>query len=64
MILLIKSVEALAKATQGGGGVTIPGDVQGKWRCGTEGHSYWAWWGWVALDNLRGFSSLCDSMVL
>ena len=31
------SVEALAQAAQGGGGVTIPGGVQEMWRCGTEG---------------------------
>jgi len=28
--------EALAQAAQGGGGVTIPGDVQEPWRCVTE----------------------------
>lgn len=36
--LLRKSSDTVAQAAQGGGGVTIPGDVQGLWRCGTEGH--------------------------
>jgi len=36
--LLRKSGEALIQAAQGGGGVTIPGSVQVKGRCGTEGH--------------------------
>ena len=36
--LLRRSGEALAQAAQGGGGVTIPGDVQEKGRCGTEGY--------------------------
>ena len=35
---LRKSGEALAQATQGGGGVTISGVVQEPCRCGTEGH--------------------------
>ena len=26
-------------AAQGSGGVTVPGSVQEKFRCGTEGHS-------------------------
>ena len=21
--------------------------VQETWRCGTEGHGQWAWWGWA-----------------
>jgi len=29
--------DALAQATQGGGGITVPGGVQEMWRCGTEG---------------------------
>ena len=29
----------MAWAAQGGGGVTVPGDVQGTCRCGTEGHA-------------------------
>ena len=36
--LLKKSDDALAQAAQGGGGVTIPEDIQETWRCGTEGH--------------------------
>ena len=35
---LRKSGEALEQAAQGGGGVTVPGGVQERWRCGTEGH--------------------------
>jgi len=34
---LRKSGELLEKAAQGGGGVTVPGDVQEMHRCGTEG---------------------------
>ena len=38
-------------AAQGGGVVTVPGGVQGTWRCGTEGCGQWAWlgmgWGWA-----------------
>jgi len=34
--LLRKSSDAAAQAAQRGGGVTIPGDVQNPWRCGTE----------------------------
>jgi len=30
--------QALEQAVQGGGGVTIPGGVQKKCRCGTSGH--------------------------
>ena len=41
------SGEALAQAAQGSGGVTVPGGVQEVWRCGTEGHGQWAWWGWA-----------------
>ena len=36
--LLRKSDEALEQPAQGGGGVTVPGGVQKKQRCGTEGH--------------------------
>ena len=36
--LLRKSSEAVAQTAQGGGGVTVPGGVQGKGRSGTEGH--------------------------
>jgi len=37
-ILHRRSGDALAWAAQGGGGVTIPGGLQEKGRCGTEGH--------------------------
>ena len=33
-----KSGKTLAQAAQGGGGVTVPGDVQETCGCGTEGH--------------------------
>ena len=38
---------AVAKAASGGGGVTIPGGVQEKYECSTEGCGQWAWWGWA-----------------
>ena len=47
----------LAKAAQGGGGVTIPGGAQEKFRCCTEGHGLVGNIGdrWmVGLDDLRG----------
>ena len=49
-----KSGEAVAQATQGGRGVTVPGGAQEPWRCGTAGHGQWAWWSWVGvgLDDL------------
>ena len=37
-------------ARGGGGGVTIPGDVQEPWRCGSEGWGQWAQWGGLGLD--------------
>ena len=37
-------------AAQGGGAVTVPGGVQGTWRCGTDGHGQW-WW-WVGVDQM------------
>jgi len=43
----LRSCEALAEAAQGGGGVTVPESVEELWRCGTEGHGQWAWWGWA-----------------
>ena len=46
LFLLRKSGEALAQAAQGGGGVALPGGVQGSRRCGTEVCGQWAWWGW------------------
>ena len=42
IFLLIKSDESLERAAQGGGGVTIPGGVQGMCRCVTERHGQWA----------------------
>ena len=50
-------LRAPTKAAQGGGGVTIPGSAQEPCGCGTEGHGWWAQWGWagVGLDDLRGF---------
>jgi len=59
-----KSDDALAKAAQGGGGVTVPGGVQEMCRCGTEGHGLWAWWCWGGLDLaiLEVFSNLNDSI--
>ena len=44
---------------QGSDGVTIPGGSQEMWRCGTEEHSQWAWWGWGGVV----FSILNDSMI-
>lgn len=29
---------SISTAAQGASGVTVPGGVQGPWRCGTEGH--------------------------
>ena len=37
----------MARAAQGGGTVTISGDVQEPCGCGTEGRGQWAWWGLV-----------------
>ena len=33
--------------------VAIPEGVQGLWKCDTEGHGQWAWWGMGGLDDLR-----------
>jgi len=47
----------LAKAAQGGGGVTIPGNVQELQRCGMWGYGLFDNIGgrWpVGLDDLRG----------
>ena len=41
--LLGKSSQALAQAAHGGLGVTIPGGVQEKVRCGTEGLRLVVW---------------------
>jgi len=40
-----KELYCVGTAAQGGGGVTIPGGVQEPWKCGTEEHGRWAWWG-------------------
>ena len=55
--LLQKSGQALGRAAQGGGGVTVPGGVQEAFRCCTEGHGLvgnignrWT----VELDDLGG----------
>mgnify|MGYP001854374420 CR=1 FL=1 len=55
-LILLKNGEAVARAAQEGGAVTIPGGVQKLCVCGTEGPGQWAWWGWV-------FSNLNDSMI-
>ena len=55
--LLRKSGEALAQATLGWSGVTVPGGVQEEGRCGTEGHEYDGHSGdgsTVGLDDLSG----------
>ena len=65
--LLRKSDEALEEAAQGSGGVTIPGGVHEKGRCGTEGHGVVGNIGakcTVDLDDLEVFSNLNDSMIL
>ena len=49
--LLRLSGEALAQAARGGGAVTIHRGVEELWRCGTEGRSEWAWWGWVEVGR-------------
>ena len=54
----------MARAAQGGGGVTVPGGVQELWRCGTEGRGQWAQWGWADGWTLVGFSSLRGSVEL
>jgi len=56
----------LEQAALGGAGVTIPGGVPEPWRCGTEGRSQWAWWGWVglSLEISELFFSLHDSVIL
>ena len=61
-----KDVRALEQAALGGAGVTIPGGVPEPWRCGTEGRSQWAWWGWVglSLEISELFFSLHDSVIL
>ena len=39
--VLQKSGAAVARAAQGGGGVTVPGGVQEPCGCGTEGCGWW-----------------------
>ena len=62
--LLQKSGEALERAAQGGGRVTIAGGVQELWRRGTEGHGQWAWWDTLGLEwmILEVFCNLYGSM--
>ena len=60
--LLGKSGDSLARAAQGGGGVAVPEGVQVEWRCGSEGHGRWTWWGWVGI-GFEDPSSLSDSMI-
>jgi len=46
--------------------VTIPGDIQGPWRCGTEGRGQWARRDGLGLGlGIEViFSNLNDSMIL
>ena len=55
-----KEWSALARAAQGGGGVTVPGNGQEQCGCGADGHSQWEQWGWVGvgLGDLRGLFQL------
>lgn len=48
------------------GGVTIPEGVWKIWRCGTEEHGQWAWWGGLrlVLGISKVFSDLDDSVIL
>ena len=43
----------------------FPGGVPQAWRCGTEGHGQWAWWGWVGIGDLRGLfqPEFCESNI-
>ena len=60
--LLGESGEVLAQAAQEGDGhwITVTGDAQELWRCGTVGYDQWAWWGWegVGLNDLSGLFQL------
>ena len=59
-----KNDSALALAVPGGGGVAVPGGVQGTWRCCTEGCGQWhggMGWGWTWIVEV--FSSLNDSII-
>ena len=62
-----RAVRQQEQAAQGSGGVTIPGGVHEKGRCGTEGHGVVGNIGakcTVDLDDLEVFSNLNDSMIL
>ena len=50
----------------GSGGVTVPGGVQGPWRCGTEGRGQWCGGGGLMVDLMLFvvFSNLNDAMIL
>jgi len=57
-------VRSVAQLPRGGGGITVPGGVQERWRCGTEGCGQWAWWDGLGLDlgMLEVFPNLNDSV--
>ena len=60
----LKSGDALAQTAQGGGGVSLPGDVQELWRCGTEGCGLAGMVGmdwWLNLMILVVFCNLYES---
>ena len=64
---LRKSCDALEQSVRGGGGVTVPGAVQGTWKCGTEGHGLVGMVGmgwWLELMFFEIFSNLTCSMTL
>jgi len=67
-IPLQKGTEVLDQAAQGGGRVTVPGSVQKKGRCGTEGQDLVGLlvMGWliVGLDDLSGLSNRNDSIIV
>ena len=50
MIVFRKSGEVLERASQGSGGVTIPGGDPELWRCGTWENGQWAQWDGLGLD--------------
>ena len=54
----------MAQAAQGGGGVSVHGDVPEPWRCGTWGRRLRPWWGGLGLGNVEVFSNLHDSVIL
>lgn len=64
--LLRKSSQALGRVAQGGGGVPIPGGVQGKVGRGAWGHGSAGdigGRGWLDQMILEGFSNLYDAMI-